>query len=206
VTARGRTIAGGAVYGTLASFVVAFCGIRFRFTSRTCASVRFLNDRRDLVGSASSITGSDRRLAPDRNAYDRPETQECVLESEDTGRPQIRSTGVPPGPEVPSTAAPGSAVWSLPRDNPNPSSRRDQIGRSGVELAPRCRFQCLWQGSGHRNGVGSLGSGTCTERPLSGMGVATGHPDSRRKRHLTGYSVLNRENGYDERADLNARL
>ena len=64
MTARGRTIAGGAVYGTLASFVVAFCGIRFRFTSRTCASVRFLNDRRDLVGSASSITGSDRRLAP----------------------------------------------------------------------------------------------------------------------------------------------
>jgi hypothetical protein len=38
--------------------------------------VRLLNDSREFVGSASSITGSDRRLAPDRNGYDRPETHE----------------------------------------------------------------------------------------------------------------------------------
>jgi hypothetical protein len=38
--------------------------------------VRLLNDSREFAGAASSITGSDRRLAPDRKGYDRPDTQE----------------------------------------------------------------------------------------------------------------------------------
>src|SRR6185503_15102335 len=40
-------------------------------------------------------------------------------ESVGNERLRILNTAVPPGPGVPSTAAPGSAVWSLPRDNPN---------------------------------------------------------------------------------------